>query len=103
MTRAKVEATAGWEAALREIEHQAQHWETPEHGEVGHLIAMALLSAVEIARSGGLRCEHRGYTESAEPRGDAAGCGDGGQTDLGAPAPAAPLAAAREPIAATPG
>ena len=49
----------GWEAALREIEHQAEHWDTPEHGEVGHLIAEALRSATEIARAGGLDCEHR--------------------------------------------
>jgi hypothetical protein len=48
----------GWEAALKEIEHQAEHWETPEHGQTGHLIASALLSAVEIARTGGVQCDH---------------------------------------------
>ena len=53
-------AQVGWEAALLEIEHQAEHWDTPDHGEVGHLIAQALRAAVDIARSGGLRCEHRG-------------------------------------------
>ena len=49
----------GWEAALLEFEHQAEHWDTPDHGETGHLIAQALRSAVDIAESGGLRCEHR--------------------------------------------
>ena len=53
-------AQAGWEAALLDIEHQAEHWETPEHGQVGYLIAQALRAAVEIARSGGLHCEHQG-------------------------------------------
>jgi hypothetical protein len=52
-------ASAGWEAALLEIEHQAEHWDTPDHGETGHLIAQALRTAVEIARAGGLNCEHR--------------------------------------------
>jgi hypothetical protein len=50
----------GWEAALLELEHQAEHWDTPDHGEVGHLIAQALRASVDFARSGGLRCEHRG-------------------------------------------
>jgi hypothetical protein len=50
----------GWAAALLEIEHQAEHWETPDHGQVGSLIAQALRAAVDIARTGGLRCEHRG-------------------------------------------
>jgi hypothetical protein len=49
----------GWLAALEEIEHQALHWDTPDHGPTGHLIAEALRSAVDIARHGGLRCEHR--------------------------------------------
>jgi hypothetical protein len=52
-------APAGWEAALLEFEHQAEHWDTPDHRETGHLIASALRAAVDIARSGGLRCEHR--------------------------------------------
>ena len=52
-------ARAGWDAALREIAHQAEHWDTPEHGETGHLIAQALRAAADIARTGGLRCEHR--------------------------------------------
>jgi hypothetical protein len=51
--------TPGWLAALEEIEHQAVHWDTPDHGPTGHLIAEALRAAVEIARTGGLRCEHR--------------------------------------------
>jgi hypothetical protein len=51
---------AGWEAARLEFEHQAVHWDTPEHGETGHFIATALRAAVDIAQSGGLRCEHRG-------------------------------------------
>jgi hypothetical protein len=55
---------AGWEAALQEFEHQAAHWDTPDHGETGHLIAEALRAAVEIARNGGLECEHR-YTSCA--------------------------------------
>ena len=53
-------AQVGWEAALLEIEHQAEHWDTPDHGETGYLIAQALRAAVEIARTGGLQCEHRG-------------------------------------------
>ena len=51
--------SAGWEAALLEIEHQAEHWDTPDHGDTGHLIAQALRTAVEIARAGGLNCEHK--------------------------------------------
>ena len=54
------EARTGWEAALLELEHHALHWDVPEHGETGVLIAQALRSAVEIARTGGLQCEHRG-------------------------------------------
>ena len=45
--------------ALQEFEHQAEHWDTPDHGQTGHLIAEALRAAVEIARDGGLQCEHR--------------------------------------------
>ncbi len=52
-------APAGWKAARLEIEHQAEHWDTPDHGETGHLIAQALRAAIDIAQSGGLRCEHR--------------------------------------------
>jgi hypothetical protein len=52
-------AKAGWLAALEEIEHQAVHWDTPDHGPTGYLIAQALRAAVEIAREGGLQCEHR--------------------------------------------
>jgi hypothetical protein len=52
-------AGVGWGAALLEIEHQAEHWDDPAHGEIGHLIAEALRAAVAIARTGGLRCDHR--------------------------------------------
>jgi len=59
----------GWEAAMREIEHQAEHWDTPDHGETGSLIAQALRAAVDIARAGGLHCEHRrASTPEARPR-----------------------------------
>jgi hypothetical protein len=44
---------------MLEFEHQAEHWDTPEHGEIGHLIAQALRAGVDIARGGGLKCEHR--------------------------------------------
>ena len=57
----------GWRAALLEIEHQAEHWDTPDHGEVGRLISEALRSAVAIARAGGLRCEHCPGAEPAPP------------------------------------
>jgi hypothetical protein len=59
MARFRTGAKTSWEAALLEIEHQADHWNTPEHGETGHLIAQALLAAVDIARGSGLRWEHR--------------------------------------------
>ena len=59
-SRFRAGARAGWQAALREIEHQAEHWDTPEHGPVGHLLAEALRAAVAITRGGGLRCEHQG-------------------------------------------
>ncbi|MGI9145219.1 MAG: hypothetical protein ACR2IK_01505 [Chloroflexota bacterium] len=58
-------APADWDAARREFEHQAEHWDTPDHGETGHLIAQALRAAVDIAQSGGLRCEHRLGTSPA--------------------------------------
>ena len=58
------DAQIGWDAALLEIEHQAEHWETPDHGQVGYLIAQALRAAVEIARTGGLQCAHRGGAAS---------------------------------------
>jgi len=48
---------AGWVAALHEFEHQAVHWDTPDHGEIGHLIAQALRAAIDIARDGGLQCD----------------------------------------------
>src|SRR5258707_14603152 len=50
---------AGWQAAMLEFEHQADHWDTPDHGEIGRLIAQALRATVDIARAGGLKCEHR--------------------------------------------
>jgi hypothetical protein len=48
---------------MLEFEHQAEHWDTAEHGETGRLIAQAFREAVEIARAGGLKCEHRGEGE----------------------------------------
>jgi hypothetical protein len=57
--RARLSKSAGWKAALLELEHQAEHWDTPDHRETGHLIAQALRTAIAIARSGGLQCEHR--------------------------------------------
>src|SRR5579859_6647163 len=57
--RFRPDAGVGWRAAMLEFEHQAEHWDTPEHGETGRLIAQALRAAVEIARGGGLKCEHR--------------------------------------------
>jgi hypothetical protein len=59
LSRLPGELRPGWEAALREIEHQAEHWDTPDHGQTGRLIAEALRAAVDIARAGGLECEHR--------------------------------------------
>jgi hypothetical protein len=49
------ESRAGWEAALKEIEHQAAHLE--ERGATS--AGAALREAVRIARAGGLECEHR--------------------------------------------
>jgi hypothetical protein len=49
----RAEMEIGWDAALLEIEHQAEHWDTSDHGETGHLIAEALRSSVSIARDGG--------------------------------------------------
>jgi hypothetical protein len=57
----------GWEAALLELEHQAEHWNTPDHGQVGYLLAQALRAAVDIARTGGLRCEHRNGSAGVHP------------------------------------
>ncbi|MGI9146744.1 MAG: hypothetical protein ACR2IK_09395 [Chloroflexota bacterium] len=57
--RSRRGAPVGWEAARLEFEHQAQHWDTPDHGLTGHLIAQALRAAIDIAESGGLDCEHR--------------------------------------------
>jgi hypothetical protein len=62
---------AGGLAALQDIEHQAQHWDTPDHGVIGHFIAQALRAAVDIARGGGLECEHR--TRSRTPQQTAGG------------------------------
>lgn len=61
-------AGVGWRAAMLEFEHQAEHWDTPEHGETGHLIAEALRAAVDIARAGGLKCEHRPKAERKRTR-----------------------------------
>jgi hypothetical protein len=57
--------SVGWRAALAELEHQAEHWDTPDHGETGHLIAQALRAAADIARGGGLDCEHRRSSKGA--------------------------------------
>ena len=53
-------AQVGWEAAWLEVEHQAEHWATPAHGELGQLLAETLRAAALIGRAGGLHCEHRG-------------------------------------------
>src|SRR5215467_8826764 len=62
-------ARIGWEAAMLEFEHQAEHWDTPEHGDTGRLIAAALRAAVEIARGGGLHCQHRSGAAMSPLRG----------------------------------
>ncbi len=59
MAQARARERTGWDAALEEFEHQAEHWDTADHSETGYLIAQALLAAVDIARAGGLQCEHR--------------------------------------------
>jgi triphosphoribosyl-dephospho-CoA synthetase len=46
-------AQAGWEAALRELQHQAAHLEA--RGAVRG--AVTLYDAIRIARAGGLTCE----------------------------------------------
>ena len=46
---------AGWEAALREIQHQATHLES--RGAIR--AAVTLYDAIRIARAGGLSCEHQ--------------------------------------------
>jgi hypothetical protein len=48
------EKRAGWEAALAEIRHLAQHLEA--RGAIRS--AVTLFDAVRIARLGGLICEH---------------------------------------------
>jgi hypothetical protein len=50
-----VELSAGWEAALTELQHQAMHLE--QRG--AHRAAVTLYDAIRIARRGGLPCEHR--------------------------------------------
>jgi hypothetical protein len=46
---------AGWETALRELQHQATHLEAR-----GALrAAVTLYDAIRIARAGGLHCEHQ--------------------------------------------
>jgi hypothetical protein len=75
MARLKAQTTppvfrgSGWAALLQEFEHQATHWDTPDHGETGHLIAEALRAAVYIARNGGLQCEHRRVAEHIVAKG----------------------------------
>jgi hypothetical protein len=43
----------GWEAALRELQHQAVHLEARG----AHRAAVTLYDAIRIARAGGLTCE----------------------------------------------
>ena len=50
---------AGWEEALRELAHLAEHYARPANGEEGQLIARGLRDAILILRTGGLVCEHR--------------------------------------------
>ena len=45
----------GWEAALRELQHQATHLEA--RGAIR--AAVTLYDAIRIARAGGLDCEHQ--------------------------------------------
>jgi hypothetical protein len=48
------EMLTGWQAALAELQHQAEHLESR-----GALrAAVTLFDAVRIARAGGLNCEH---------------------------------------------
>jgi hypothetical protein len=46
---------AGWEAAMQEFHHQAQHLEARG----AHRAAVTMYDAIRIARAGGLQCEHR--------------------------------------------
>ena len=55
MVELNTEHKAGWEAALKEMEHQAEHFE--QRGARG--AADILREAVRVARAGGLNCEHR--------------------------------------------
>jgi len=50
-------------AIVAEIEHQADHWDTADHGSLGHIIAEALRAAVDITMAGGLQCQHRAARE----------------------------------------
>jgi len=43
----------GWDAALRELQHQAQHLEARG----AHRAAVTLYDVIRIARLGGLDCE----------------------------------------------
>jgi hypothetical protein len=43
----------GWEAALRELQHQAVHLEARG----AHRAAVTLYDAIRIARAGGLTCQ----------------------------------------------
>jgi hypothetical protein len=52
-THADPQIQLGWEAALREMHHQAQHLEA--RGALRG--AVTLYDAIRIARSGGLQCE----------------------------------------------
>jgi hypothetical protein len=50
---------AGWEEALRELAHLAEHYARPANGEEGQIIARGLRDVILILRAGGLVCEHR--------------------------------------------
>jgi hypothetical protein len=49
---------AGWEEALRELAHLAEHYARPVNGEEGQIIARGLRDVILILRTGGLVCEH---------------------------------------------
>jgi hypothetical protein len=51
--------SAGWQAALRELEHLAEHYARPVNGKYGQMAAGVLRDVLLILRTGGLVCEHR--------------------------------------------
>lgn len=58
-TEPNVEVSAGWQAALRELEHLAEHYAGPINGRYGQMAAGVLRDVLLILRTGGLVCEHR--------------------------------------------